>query len=143
MRIERAAPTDAAAVLALLEAAGLPLEGAADALALGVVAREDGAIMGAAAVERHGEAGLLRSVVVAETHRGTGVGRELVRAAEALAREAGLRELYLLTETAADWFARLGYEAIPRERARAAVGGSVEFTLVCATTGVPMRRALA
>jgi amino-acid N-acetyltransferase len=143
MRIERAARTDAAAVLALLEAAGLPLEGAADALALGVVAREDGAIMGAAAVERHGEAGLLRSVVVAETHRGTGVGQELVRAAEALAREGGLREVYLLTETAADWFARLGYEAVSRERARAAVGGSVEFTLVCATTGVPMRRAIA
>jgi amino-acid N-acetyltransferase len=143
MRIERAAAADTAAVQALLAAAGLPLQGAAEALALGVVARDDGAIVGAAAVEAYGDAGLLRSVVVADGRRGSGLGRELVHAAEALAREAGIRELYLLTETAADWFPRLGYEVVARERARAAVGASVEFTMVCAATGVPMRRALA
>ena len=99
-------------------------------------------ILGAAAVEPFGQAGLLRSVVVAESRRGTGLGRELVAAAEALAQEEGIRELYLLTETAADWFPRLGYEVVDREEARAAVGESVEFTMVCATTGVPMRRRL-
>jgi len=82
-------------------------------------------------------------VVVAEPLRGTGLGRELVAAAEALARDRGIRALYLLTETAADWFPRLGYAVVPREEARAAVGDSIEFTMVCATTGVPMRRALA
>ena len=79
-------------------------------------------IVGAAAVEPYGQAGLLRSVVVAESRRGTGLGRELVAAAEALAQEEGIRELYLLTETAADWFPRLGYEVVDREEARAAVG---------------------
>ena len=63
-------------------------------------------------------------------------------AAEALARDEGIEELYLLTETASDWFPRLGYEVVDREEARAAVGESVEFTMVCATTGVPMRRRL-
>ncbi len=99
-------------------------------------------IVGAAAVEPYGRAGLLRCVVVAEARRGTGLGRELVVAAEALARDEGIEELYLLTETAADWFPRLGYAAVDREVARAAVGESVEFTLVCATTGVPMKRSL-
>jgi N-acetylglutamate synthase-like GNAT family acetyltransferase len=74
---------------------------------------------------------------------GVGVGRELVLAAETLARDVGIHELYLLTETAGDWFAGLGYEAVPREDARMAVGDSVEFTMSCATTGVPMRRTLA
>jgi amino-acid N-acetyltransferase len=142
MRIEPATATDVTAVLALLDAAGLPHEGAAEALAMGVVARDGEGVLGAAAVEPYGEAGLLRSVVVAEPLRGTGLGRALVAAAEALARERGIRDLYLLTETAADWFPRLGYEVVEREVARRAVGESIEFTMVCATTGVPMRRTL-
>ena len=84
----------------------------------------------------------MRSVVAAGARRGTGVGRELGVDGEALARDEGIEELYLLTETAADWFSRLSYEVVDREEARAAVGESVEFTMVCATTGVPMRRRL-
>jgi amino-acid N-acetyltransferase len=142
MRIERATASDTPAVEAMLAAAGLPLEGAAGALATGVVARDGAAVVGAAAVEWYGDAGLLRSVVVAEPLRGTGIGRALVAAAEDLARGLGIRDLYLLTETAAEWFPRLGYAVVGREEARAATGDSIEFTLVCATTGVPMRRSL-
>ena len=76
MRIERAVPADIPAVEALLSAAGLPLEGAAEALTAGVVARDGDAVVAAAALERYGEAALLRSVVVAPALRGTGLGRE-------------------------------------------------------------------
>ena len=142
MSIERATPDDVPAVEALLVAAGLPLDGAADALVTGVVARDGDAVVGAAAVEPHGDAGLLRSVVVAADRRGTGLGRALVSAAEDLARGMGERELYLLTDTAAGWFHRLGYEVVDREMARGAIGDSIEFTMVCATSGVAMRREL-
>ena len=143
MQIERASRGDVPAVEALLASAGLPLEGAAEALGTGVVARDDGAIVAAAALERYGDAGLLRSVVVAPARRGTGVGREIVAAAEQLARDEGIRDLYLLTETAIGWFPRLGYEVVPRSEATAAVGASIEFTTICRDTGVPMRRHLA
>lgn len=133
---------DAAAVEGLLADAGLPLEGAGEALSLGVVARDGGHVVGAAAIERFGEAGLLRSVVVDRRHRGTGLGRGLVEAAEGLARSVGVRELYLLTETAADWFPRLGYTPVDRSEAAAAVGASIEFTTVCRDAGVPLRKAL-
>lgn len=143
MQIERASRSDIPAVEALLSAAGLPLEGAAEAVAAGgVVARDGDAIVGAAAVERFGDAGLLRSVVIAPEHRRTGLGRRVVTAAEQQARDEGIGELYLLTETAIDWFLRLGYVAVPREVASHAVGESIEFTTVCATSGVPMRRVL-
>jgi amino-acid N-acetyltransferase len=142
MRIERARPADVPAVETLLSAAGLPLEGAADALASGVVARDGEEVVAAAAVERYGDAGLLRSVVVAPARRGTGLGREIVTAAERLARDDGVVDLYLLTETAVDWFPRLGYAPVDRAVATAAVGESIEFTTVCRDTGVPMRRRL-
>ena len=143
MRIERATPADVPAVQALLIAAGLPVAGAAEAFSTGVVARDDGRVVAAAAVERFGEHGLLRSVVVAEDRRGTGLGTAIVAAAEDLARDEGVGELYLLTETAAAWFPRLGYQVVDRPVAAAAVGESIEFTTVCRDTGVPMRRALA
>lgn len=142
MRIERATAADAPAVEALLRAADLPLEGAAEALSLGVIGREGDAVVAAAAIERYGHAGLLRSVVVAPDRRGVGLGHEIVAAAEALARADGVRDLYLLTETAVDWFPRLGYEVVDRPVAAAAVGESVEFTTVCRDTGVPMVRSL-
>jgi amino-acid N-acetyltransferase len=142
MRIDRATPADTPAVEDLLRDAHLPLEGAAHALSRGVVARDDDVIVGAAAIERYGPAGLLRSVVVAPDRRGTGVGRQIVAAAEALARDEGMRELYLITETAETWFPRLGYEVVERPVAEAAVGDSIELTTVCRDTGVPMRRRL-
>jgi amino-acid N-acetyltransferase len=106
------------------------------------VARDGGRVVAAAAVERYGEAGLLRSVVVAASERGTGLGRAIVAAAEDIARAGGIGELYLLTETAGEWFPRLGYEVVDRSEAAAAVGVSIEFTTVCRDTGVPMRKRL-
>jgi amino-acid N-acetyltransferase len=142
VQVERAQPEDRPAVETLLAAAGLPLLGAAEAFSLGVVGRDGDRVVAASAIERYGTSGLLRSVVVAEDARGTGLGREIVTAAEQLAREAGVADLYLLTETAPDWFPRLGYEVVDREAAIAAVGESVEFTTVCRDTGVPMRKHL-
>ncbi|MEI7744381.1 MAG: GNAT family N-acetyltransferase [Chloroflexota bacterium] len=145
LTVERAGSADVADAEALLAAAGLPLEGAAEALIdLGVVARSaDGGVAGAAAVERFGEAGLLRSVVVAPQARGVGLGERLVRAAEDAARAAGISALYLVTESAIEWFPRLGYEPLPREEAVPAVGGSIEFTMACSVSGVVMRRVIA
>jgi amino-acid N-acetyltransferase len=143
MRIERAWPADLPAVEELLSAAGLPFAGAAQAFESGVVAREGTLIVGAAGVEHHGAAGLLRSVVVAPDRRGAGLGHDLVVAAEDLARREGVRELYLLTETAIGWFPRLGYTMIARDEAEAAVGCSIEFTSACPDTAVAMCRRLA
>ena len=143
MRVDRATPGDTPAAEALLSAAGLPIEGAAEALsALGVVGRVGNRIVATAAVERYDDSGLLRSVAVDVRDRGSGLGREIVGAAEALARREGIHELYLLTETAVDWFPRLGYEPVDRGAAEAAVGASVEFTTVCRDTGTAMRKYL-
>jgi amino-acid N-acetyltransferase len=142
MEFTRATPGDVPAVEALLADAGLPLDGAAAAFDLGIVGRvaPGGPVVAAAAIERYGDDGLLRSVVVAPDHRGSGAGQDLVAATEALARQTGIRDLWLLTETAMDWFPRLGYEVVERTTAAAAVGDSIEFTTVCRDTGVPMHR---
>jgi amino-acid N-acetyltransferase len=134
--------TDLPAVRSLLSDAGLPLHGVDEAFRHGLVAQTGGAIVGAAAIEPYGPDGLLRSVVVAPELRGTGLGHSLVAAAETSARALGIRDLYLLTETAIDWFPRLGYETLPRDGVPAPIAASVEFTVSCPDTGVLMRRRL-
>ncbi|MCJ7711851.1 MAG: arsenic resistance N-acetyltransferase ArsN2 [Chloroflexi bacterium] len=141
--IRAATAADLPAVRALLQDAGLPLEGADDAFAHGVVAEAAGVVLGGAAVERYGTDGLLRSVVVSPALRGTGVGRALVAAAEAAARDLGLAEMYLLTETAEAWFPRLGYQVLERAAAPEGIAGSWEFRFACVERGILMRRSLA
>lgn len=143
MQIERASAADLPAIERLLEGAGLPLDGLEEAFLEGVVARDRDAMLGCAAVELYGDAGLLRSVAVREDFRGRGLGRDLVEVAEAMAVGAGVRELYLLTESAGTWFPRLGYTAVDRQAVPAAVLASVEFTHACPVTALVMRRNIA
>ncbi len=142
LAVRPAEAADLDAVGALLAAANLPLDGMDEAFEHGIVAIEDGVIVGAAAVERYGTDGLLRSVVVNPTRRGSGLGRAVVEAAEVSARRLGIRDLYLLTETAIDWFPRLGYAPLDRDAAPAGIAGSIEFTTSCVDTGILMHRRL-
>ncbi len=143
MQTKRAEAGDWEAVRDLLSEAGLPLDGAAEAFATGVVASDGNRLIGCAAIEVYDEAALLRSVAVVSDQRGTGVGTGLVHALEDLARDRGVTSLILLTETAEPWFSRLGYETIERTSVPAEVARSVEFETACSTTAVAMRRTLA
>src|SRR5688572_28172601 len=104
--IRVAAPDDWDAIAALLTAAALPLDGAREHLTGFLVAEGGGAIVGCAAVERYGEVGLLRSVAVRASERGTGVGGRLVEHAIAGAASRGVSTLVLLTTTAERFFPR-------------------------------------
>jgi amino-acid N-acetyltransferase len=142
MEIRRAESGDWLDVRDLLADSGLPLEGASDAFKIGLVAKDDGRIIGCAAIEPYDGSALLRSIAVAPDHRRTGTGTGLVRAAEELAREGGAESLILLTETAEPWFGRLGYQVIDRSTVPADVAHSIEFATACSTTAVAMRRSL-
>ena len=90
-------------------------------------------------VEIYGTAGLLRSVAVDIPHRGLGLGIQLTETALDLAKQRGVKTLYLLSETAADFFLRFGFTRITRADVEPAVKGSAEFTGACADTAVVLR----
>jgi len=140
--VARASAQDWPAIESLLVASGLPLDAAVPAFKSGVIERLGDELVGCAAIELFDRAALLRSVAVRDDLRGQGVGQRLVGAAEELARESGVSELLLLTETAESWFARLGYEVIDRASVPADVAGSVEFSTACSDTAIAMRRSL-
>ncbi|HEX9793576.1 MAG TPA: arsenic resistance N-acetyltransferase ArsN2 [Planctomycetota bacterium] len=126
------------AILDLLEAAQLPTSGVEAILPHLLVIEENGVLVGVGGLEPHGDDALIRSVVVAAAQRGRGVASTLCDALESAAARSGARALYLLTDTAAGFFARRGYRKIARTDAPAAIRASEEFASLCGPTAVPM-----
>ncbi len=138
VRIEPAHADDLPAIVSLLEHSKLPRAEIERHLGAAVVARDGARVVGSAAVEVYGPAGLLRSVAVAAERRGQGLGRRLTDAALELARRRGVRHLYLLTETAGEFFPRFGFRTIPRAAVAPAVQQSIEFTHACPASALAM-----
>jgi amino-acid N-acetyltransferase len=144
MEIRTASREDLEAVRTLVLEAALPQEGLEDQFGSGyAVAIESGRLVGAAGVERYGGYGLLRSVVAAPDRRGRGIGEALVRDRLDWAAQEGLESIYLLTTTAAGYFPKLGFAAVERATVPAEIRASREFSSVCPSSAVAMRRALA
>ncbi|HEV8362071.1 MAG TPA: arsenic resistance N-acetyltransferase ArsN2 [Gemmatimonadaceae bacterium] len=141
--IRGARAEDLAAVRSLLSAARLPLDGLDEQFGEGyAVAESAGNVIGAEGIETYEDAGLLRSAVVHDSWRGRGIGDALTRDRLDWARSRGLREVYLLTTTAADYFPRHGFSRVDRASAPAAVQRSREFAEACPQTAVAMRLVL-
>lgn len=139
-----AAANDLADIQALLKSAGLPFEDlTSNALRDFIVLRDaKGELLAIGGVECHGNDGLLRSVVISDAARGTGLGRKITGAIENRAREKHIGALYLLTTTAAEFFPRLGYEKFDRDAVPAAIAQSAEFSSLCPATAICMKKNL-
>ena len=137
--VRSATDADYPAVIALLEAAGLPTAGVPRTLVDFLVVDTGDGLAGAIGLERYGSGALLRSAVVRPGDQGTGIGAALVRAVLDRARDGGLREIYLLTTTAERWFPRFGFTPIEREQVPDAVRASVEFREACPASAAVMR----
>lgn len=134
---------DLVPVLGLLKAAGLPTSGVVDAFPHGyVVAHLAAALVAAAGLEVHGKNGLLRSVVVNPALRRAGLARKLATRLLDAGQEQRLDAVYLLTTTAPDYFARLGFERVRREDAPDELKCSSEFASICPASAVCMTRRL-
>lgn len=134
---------DLAAVLALLKDSGLPYQDIDTTRPIElIVAATRQSMLGAIGLERFQDNGLLRSLVVRPESRWTGLGTQLANAMENHARMANVKTLYLLTTTAADFFARRGYEVIARSEAPLTLQATAEFFTLCPSQAVCMRRTL-
>jgi amino-acid N-acetyltransferase len=133
---------DLEAIRELLQANTLPLDDLERHADTAFVARSGGRVVGAAALEVYGDGGLLRSVVVAAEHRGSGLGQRLVDAVMALARAKHLPAVYLLTTTAASYFPKVGFVETSRDRVPAGVRQSVEFVSACPASAIVLMKQL-
>jgi UDP-N-acetylmuramate: L-alanyl-gamma-D-glutamyl-meso-diaminopimelate ligase len=142
-----AAPTDLPLLREMLDSVGLendevPLdqpEIGGENNAVFLVLRNETGLVGCVCLEVYAEDAILRSLVVVEEARGAGYGWMLADAAIQLARHRGVRRVYLLTETASDFFAeKHGFRVVVPSTIAVDVAESATFR-GCAEGAVAMR----
>jgi amino-acid N-acetyltransferase len=136
--------SDKISVLTLLKNADLPIEDLTDyKLKNFMVAKhKDGSVVGVVGIEMYQKSGLLRSLAVHPSYRGKGLGRHLTREIESFACQNGIETLYLLTMTAADFFPKIGYEVMQRDKVPESIRRTEEFKNVCPVSAVCLFKVL-
>ncbi|WP_462250091.1 arsenic resistance N-acetyltransferase ArsN2 [Ferruginibacter sp.] len=97
-------------------------------------------IIGTVGVEIFEDCALLRSVSVVKEEQSKGYGKYINEEIEKYVKDAGINCLYLLTTTAKDFFSKQGYCVISREEAPAGVKQTAEFTSLCPSSAVVMKK---
>ena len=122
---------DLAQLEALLRANQLPADDCAEQAHRFCAIYKGDQLTAAGAIETAEQYGLLRSVVVLEDCRGTGLARDITAHLLQRARDEGRLAIYLLTETAEAYFAALGFALVARTDAPLALTRTRQFSSLC------------
>jgi len=141
-KIEQATPANWPEIVALLRSVELPLDGLYEHQGTIHVAKIGHEIVGCAALELYGHFALLRSVAVAKSHQGYGLGLALTESILDLSRALEVKRVYLLTETAGEFFSCYGFKPIDRLNIPEVVKQSNEFVSACPVSCLAMVLAL-
>lgn len=127
-------------IVALLQSEKLPIEDLPGDPDNFFIASDHDHVIGVAGLEKYNNYGLLRSLVVNKDYRNEKIASRLVRHLEKKAKGLGVDCIYLLTETAPDYFIKNGYEKIRREQVPADLMSSSEFSHVCPRSAIIMQK---
>ncbi len=131
---------DVPAIKELLTTNSLPTAGVDDHWKTFIVAREGSRVIGCGGAETHQFVALIRSVAVAEDRRRTGIGRQIVRQLLDRLASRGVRQFYLLTTSAEEYFHKRGFKTIDRDEIHPQLLGSAELQGgACPATAICMR----
>lgn len=121
-----------------LKTAGLPYEDLSKEKHVLIGYYENEKLIGTGGIEIYDDYGLIRSVSITAANRGKKLGTQIAYHLIDKAKEKNLTGLYLLTETAKDFFTKIGFETIDRNAVAKPVQASSEFSHVCPVTATCM-----
>ena len=145
LKIEEAKNSDYPALAGLLKETNLPPDGIEPHLMNFLIIRysEEGAasesLVGSVGLEIYGKSALLRSLAVHPDFQRMGLGSRLVKQIIDIAKRKGITRLYLLTDTAEDYFKRKGFVYVTRDKIPSDMKQSVEFTTLCTSSPSMMK----
>lgn len=142
LQIDKAVPADKEVVTSLLKEADLLTDDLPAGLSNFLLAREEGSPVGVAGMELYEEVALLRSIAVSPDHQGKGIARKLVEQLLAGADKQEVQAVYLITTTADHYFDRYGFAVVNREQVPEAIQQTRQFSGLCPTSAVVMKRDL-
>lgn len=138
MTIQKLNHTHLPDILALLRDSKLPSED----IDLGIqhfwgLISED-QIVGIGALEISGSSALLRSMAIDKHHQNRGLGKQVLQALVEGAKSEGIKQLYLLTETAEAFFKRNQFKVIERRCVPPEIATMEEFKSICPSSAICM-----
>lgn len=104
--------------------------------------KQQNRLIGMAGLELYGGYALLRSLAIIPEMQKQGIGKEITREIEQIAQQHKVKELYLLTTTAALFFGKLGFQSISRSEVPATIQQTSEFASICPDSAICMRKSL-
>ncbi|MHA2027234.1 MAG: arsenic resistance N-acetyltransferase ArsN2 [Candidatus Thorarchaeota archaeon] len=145
LKIGEARSSDHAAVVALLQETDLPPDEIELHMENFLVIRhpevDQGSelLVGSVGLEIYEDSALLRSLAVHPDYQGTGLGSRLVDSIIEVAKGRGINRLFLLTDTAEDFFKKRGFVVVTRDKVPYDMKQSIEFTTLCTSSPSMMR----
>jgi amino-acid N-acetyltransferase len=128
---------------AALKGAGLPADDVADPHRhFWRFSFADDIPAGFGGLEAYGTDALMRSITTLPPLRGRGFARAIVKALESEAVVLKCQSVYLLTTSAQDLFARLGYATVDRATVPAAIRATTQFAALCPDSATVMVKRL-
>lgn len=102
------------------------------------MAFSDADFVGIVGLEKFSDVALLRSMVVFDKFRNKGYGSKIVNQILEEATAKGIREIFILTTTAKDFFQYLRFEVIERENVPNDIKSTTEFISLCPASATCM-----
>jgi len=122
----------------LLADSGLPTEDLDYQQQVLIAFYEDKEFIATAGLEIYGNDALLRSVAVVKEKQKHGIGSLILEQLKHVLLENKIQNLYLLTETAKNFFLKKGFELIERKDVPESVKASAEFSSICPASAFVM-----
>ncbi len=136
--IRTAKDSDLSAIDKLLSENGLTTSGVRENLSNFLVA-ECGDIVGVIGIEFAGHGVMLRSMAISQELRKRGIGATLFNRCLEIVRAAGIKDAYLLTNTAEKFVARWGFHKIQRSEIPADLMQSSTLNSFCPASSICMK----
>ncbi|HEX2968597.1 MAG TPA: arsenic resistance N-acetyltransferase ArsN2 [Bacteroidales bacterium] len=138
IKYDQAEKADFKEIFKLLEINGLPYSDLNDNPVTFFVARDGEKIIGSIGLEMYGYDGLLRSFAVIPEMQNHGIGKELYGNLMAFVKQNRIKTVHLLTDTARDYFSRIGFRLSNRKDAPERIVQSTEFSGLCPNSSTYM-----
>lgn len=141
MELRNAKGDDVGKIITLLRECNLPTEDILpEKIFFKLIADRVSNVIACAGFESYHDQGLFRSFAVHPSRQKMGLGKVILGALELEARQVGIKQFHLLTNTAESYFLSKGFLISQRTEAPLSIQLTSEFTSMCPASAVYMTK---
>lgn len=138
MVIREALAADLKWIEVILTSFNLPAEDCEAHLPNFFIVEEDNRVIAVGGLEIFGKSGLVRSIAVISEYQGKRIGEMVYQRIEERAKALGMTQLFLLTDTAVQYFERFSFTKIRRSDTPVEIVATRQFRELCPDSATVM-----